>query len=70
MLATDLGRAVIANSATQILLRQAPQAISLVAAEFRLSAGSRRCCCPRGGARAFLAGLSVWVSFQALVLPA
>jgi len=41
VLATDLGRAVIANSATQILLRQAPQAISRVAAEFHLSAGER-----------------------------
>ena len=41
MLSTDLGRAVIANAATQILLRQAPQAITMVAAEFRLSAGER-----------------------------
>ena len=31
VLSTDLGRAVIANSATQILLRQAPQAIGKVA---------------------------------------
>ena len=37
VLSTDLGRAVIANSATQILLRQSPQAITKVAAEFRLS---------------------------------
>ena len=36
VLSTDLGRAVIANSATQILLRQAPQAIGKVADEFRL----------------------------------
>ena len=35
VLSTDLGRAVIANSATQILLRQAPQAIGKVAGEFR-----------------------------------
>ena len=41
VLATDLGRAVVANAATQILLRQAPQAIDQVAAEFRLSAGER-----------------------------
>jgi len=34
VLSTDLGRAVIANSATQILLRQAPQAIGKVADEF------------------------------------
>ena len=49
VLAADLGRAVIANSATQILLRQSPQAISKVAAEFRLSAG-RALSAPVGGA--------------------
>jgi type IV secretory pathway VirB4 component len=41
LLGTDLGQAVVANSATQILLRQAPQAIDQVAAAFRLSAGER-----------------------------
>ena len=41
VLASDLGRAVIANSATQILLRQAPQAIDQVARVFGLSAGER-----------------------------
>ncbi|MGF1425010.1 VirB4 family type IV secretion system protein [Kitasatospora sp. LaBMicrA B282] len=39
LLATDLGRAVVANAATQILLRQAPQAIAAVTEAFRLSAG-------------------------------
>ncbi|MDH6120264.1 type IV secretory pathway VirB4 component [Kitasatospora sp. GAS204A] len=39
LLATDLGKAVVANAATQILLRQAPQAIDAVADAFRLSAG-------------------------------
>ena len=41
VLGTDLGRAVISNAATQILLRQAPQAIGQVAATFGLSAGER-----------------------------
>jgi hypothetical protein len=41
VLAGDLGRAVVANSATQILLRQAPQAARQVAAEFGLSAGEK-----------------------------
>ncbi|MBS2545398.1 ATP-binding protein [Catenulispora sp. NL8] len=41
LLGTDLGRAVVANAATQILLRQAPQAIDQVADAFRLSAGER-----------------------------
>jgi type IV secretory pathway VirB4 component len=41
VLGSELGRAVVANAATQILLRQAPQAISLIAEAFRLSAGER-----------------------------
>lgn len=41
VLASDLGRAVVSNSATQILLRQAPQAIDQVCEAFRLSEGER-----------------------------
>ena len=41
LLSSDLGRAVVANSATQILLRQAPQVAAQVAAEFGLSTGER-----------------------------
>jgi type IV secretory pathway VirB4 component len=39
LLGTQLGRSIVANSATQILLRQAPQAIDQVADVFHLSAG-------------------------------
>ncbi|MEY9936981.1 VirB4 family type IV secretion system protein [Streptacidiphilus sp. MAP5-3] len=39
LLSTDLGKAVVANAATQILLRQAPQAIDAIADAFSLSAG-------------------------------
>jgi type IV secretory pathway VirB4 component len=39
LLSTDLGKAVVANAATQILLRQSPQAIDAVAEAFGLSAG-------------------------------
>ncbi|MEY9969262.1 type IV secretory pathway VirB4 component [Streptacidiphilus sp. MAP12-16] len=39
LLSTDLGKAVVANAATQILMRQAPQAIDAVADAFHLSAG-------------------------------
>ncbi|GAA1250580.1 hypothetical protein GCM10009665_46590 [Kitasatospora nipponensis] len=39
LLATDLGKAVVANAATQILLRQAAPAIDAVTDTFRLSAG-------------------------------
>jgi type IV secretory pathway VirB4 component len=41
VLGSELGRAVVTNAATQILLRQAPQAIGLVGEAFRLSAGER-----------------------------
>jgi type IV secretory pathway VirB4 component len=41
LLASDLGRAVVSNSATQILLRQAPQAIDEICEAFRLSDGER-----------------------------
>ncbi len=41
LLGTELGQAVVTNAATQILLRQAPQAIDHVATAFRLSAGER-----------------------------
>jgi type IV secretory pathway VirB4 component len=41
VLGTELGRAVVNNAATQILLRQSPQAVDLVSEAFRLSAGER-----------------------------
>jgi hypothetical protein len=41
LLDSDTGRAVIHNSATQVLLRQSPQAIARVAEVFDLSDGER-----------------------------
>ncbi|WP_067573891.1 PrgI family protein [Nocardia acidivorans] len=41
VLATELGKAIVANSATQVLLRQAPQAIDEIAGAFALSEGER-----------------------------
>jgi type IV secretory pathway VirB4 component len=41
LLATDLGKAVIANAATHILLGQAPQAIGALTETFNLSEGER-----------------------------
>ena len=71
VLAAGLGRAVIANSATQILLRQAPQAIGTVAEEFGLSAGERQLLlAARRGEGLLAAGPSARVSFQALASPA
>jgi type IV secretory pathway VirB4 component len=71
VLASDLGRAVIANAATQVLLRQAPQAISRVAAEYGLSAGEQSLLLSAGRGEGLLAcGPSARVSFQALASPA
>jgi type IV secretory pathway VirB4 component len=42
LLGSDLGHVVIANAATQILLRQAPQAIDLIADVFGLTDGEAR----------------------------
>jgi hypothetical protein len=42
VLACDLGRAIVANAATQILMRQAPQALDQVADAFHLSHGERQ----------------------------
>ncbi|MCX5121988.1 DUF87 domain-containing protein [Micromonospora sp. NBC_00362] len=42
ILGTDLGHAVVANAATQVLLKQAPQAIDAVGDAFGLTAGERR----------------------------
>ena len=42
LLGTELGQAIVANAASQILLRQAPQAIDRVAQAFRLTDGEAR----------------------------
>jgi type IV secretory pathway VirB4 component len=42
VLGTDLGQAVVSNAATQVLLKQAPQAIDKVADAFGLTGGERR----------------------------
>src|SRR5581483_9361878 len=50
LLGSELGQSVIANAATQVLLRQAPQAIDRIGEAFHLSAGERRylLSCPTG----------------------
>ncbi|MCI4066193.1 ATP-binding protein [Micromonospora sp. R77] len=42
VLGSDLGHAVVANAATQVLLKQAPQAIDAIGDAFRLTGGERR----------------------------
>jgi type IV secretory pathway VirB4 component len=66
LLGTDLGQAVVANAATQILMRQAPQAIDQVADTFALTAGeARRLLAARRGEAILLAG-TFRVGFQAV----
>jgi type IV secretory pathway VirB4 component len=50
LLSSELGQSVVSNSATQVLLRQAPQAIERVGEAFKLSEGERRylLSCPTG----------------------
>ncbi|MEO3861358.1 DUF87 domain-containing protein [Acrocarpospora sp. B8E8] len=70
MLGTDLGRAVVANAATQILLRQAPQAIAAITDAFGLSGGERqKLLAARRGTGLLVCGSSR-VSFEILASPA
>jgi len=70
MLSTDLGRAVAANAATQVLLRQAPQAIEQVCDAFDLTAGERAVLlAARRGDGLLVAGRHR-VGFHALASPA
>ena len=64
LLGSDLGQAVVANAATQILMRQAPQAIDLIADTFALTAGEARMLLAAGRGEALLLAGSHRVSFQ------
>ncbi len=65
VLGSELGRAVVSNAATQILLRQAPQAIGLAGEAFRLSAGeSEFLLSARQGEGLLAAGASDRVAFK------
>ncbi|GAA2456182.1 hypothetical protein GCM10010191_89400 [Actinomadura vinacea] len=56
LLSSDLGRAVIANSATQILLRQAPQVIDEIAEAFHLTDGEKAFLLSAGRGEGLLCG--------------
>ncbi|GAA1025688.1 hypothetical protein GCM10009557_00580 [Virgisporangium ochraceum] len=64
LLGSDLGQAVIANAATQILMRQAPQAIDRITATFALTAGEARMLLAAGRGEALLLAGSHRVAFQ------
>jgi type IV secretory pathway VirB4 component len=66
VLATEVGRAVVSNAATQILLRQAPQAIDAVAEAFDLTDGERAFLLSAGRGDALLACGTSRVAFHSL----
>jgi type IV secretory pathway VirB4 component len=71
VLAHDLGKAIIANAATQILLRQAPQAIGEIARTFGLSDGEQQFLLAATPGQGLLAaGTTQRVAFQAVASPA
>ncbi|MEU8132176.1 VirB4 family type IV secretion system protein [Streptodolium elevatio] len=70
VLATDLGRAVIANAATQILLRQATQAIDEVTQAFDLSEGERQFLLSADQGQGLLSTGAHRVAFEAIASPA
>ncbi len=69
MLGSDLGRAVVANAATQILLRQAPQAIEDITGTFHLSAGERQFLLSAERGQGLLSAGAQRVAFQTIASP-
>jgi len=70
VLGTDLGQAVVSNAATQILLKQAPQAIDAVGDAFGLTVGERRLLlAARTGTGLLISGTNR-TSFEAVSSPA
>jgi type IV secretory pathway VirB4 component len=69
VLSSDLGKAVVANAATQILLRQAPQAIDEVATAFNLSEGEKQFLISADRGQGLLSAGAQRVGFQALASP-
>jgi len=70
LLGSDLGRAVVANAATQILLRQAPQAMTELVQTFDLlSAGERQFLLSADRGQGLLSSGTQRVAFQSLASP-
>ncbi|HZD69957.1 MAG TPA: hypothetical protein VFA45_13950 [Actinomycetes bacterium] len=69
LLSSELGKAVVANAATQILLGQAPQAIPALADAFRLSEGERAFLLGARTGEGILAAGTERVAFQAAASP-
>ena len=69
VLGTELGKAVIANAATQILLRQATQAIDDIVATFHLSEGEKQFLISADKGQGLLSAGTQRVAFQSLASP-
>jgi type IV secretory pathway VirB4 component len=69
VLGSDLGRAVVSNAATQILMRQAPQAIEAITNAFALTAGEARVLLAAGKGQGLLLGGSLRCGFQVVASP-
>jgi type IV secretory pathway VirB4 component len=70
VLGTDLGQAVVANAATQILLKQAPQAIAAVGEAFGLTGGERRMLLSARIGQGLLISGTARTGFEAIASPA
>jgi type IV secretory pathway VirB4 component len=69
LLGSELGHTVIANSATQILLRQAPQSVDAVAEAFGLTDAERGVIASARRGEALLLGGDARVAFTAVAAP-
>ncbi len=69
VLGSDLGKAVVANAATQILLRQASQAIDEITQTFDLSAGERQFLLSADRGQGLLSAGTQRVAFHAIASP-
>lgn len=70
VLGSDLGLAVVSNAATQILMRQAPQAIDAVTGAFRLTAGEARLLLNAPQGEGLLVAGHTRIPFRAVASPA
>jgi hypothetical protein len=69
VLGSDLGKAVVANAATQILLRQASQAIGEITRTFDLSLGERQFLLSADRGQGLLSTGRQRVAFQSIASP-
>jgi type IV secretory pathway VirB4 component len=69
LLGSDLGEAIVANAATQVLMRQAPQAIDALTSAFRLSEGERQFLLGAARGEGILMAGQDRVAFRALASP-